>query len=32
MFSVTPLASTYVAKFFEGKSVSPIRIYFNAGG
>jgi hypothetical protein len=32
MFSVTPLASQQVAKFFEGKPVTPIRIYFNAGG
>jgi hypothetical protein len=32
MFSVSPLASAHVSKFFEGKPVSPIRIYFNAGG
>ena len=32
MFSVTPLASEYVARFFEGRPKTPIRIYFNAGG
>jgi hypothetical protein len=32
MFSVTPLASQYVAKFFEGRPMSSIRIYYNAGG
>jgi hypothetical protein len=32
MFEVTPLASKYVAKFFEGRPTAPIRIYFNAGG
>jgi hypothetical protein len=32
MFTVTPLATEYVAKYFEGKSVSPIRIVYNAGG
>lgn len=32
MFSVTPLASEYVARFFEGRTQTPIRIYFNAGG
>jgi hypothetical protein len=32
MFHVTPLASKSMAEFFEGKTKSPIRIYFNAGG
>jgi hypothetical protein len=32
MFHVTPLASRYVAKYFEGKDVSPVRIYYNSGG
>ncbi len=32
MFSVTPLASQHVANYFEGKAVSPIRIFYNAGG
>jgi hypothetical protein len=27
-----PLASEYVAKFFKGRTKTPIRIYFNAGG
>ena len=32
MFSVTPLAREYVAIFFEGRTKTPIRIYFNDGG
>ncbi len=32
MFSVTSLASEQIAKYFEGKKVSPIRIFYSAGG
>lgn len=32
MFTVTPLASQYVAQYFEDKEVSPVRIFYNAGG
>lgn len=32
MFTVTPLASHYVAHYFEGKEVSPVRIFYNSGG
>lgn len=32
MFSVTPLASEQIAKYFEDKKVSPIRIFYGAGG
>jgi hypothetical protein len=32
MLKVTPSATEQVAKFFEGKEVSPIRIYTNRGG
>lgn len=32
MFHVTPLATQYMAKYFEGKEISPVRIFYNAGG
>lgn len=32
MLTVTPLASETVAKYFQGKRVSPIRIFYNSGG
>lgn len=32
MFNVMPAATEQVAKYFEGKEVSPIRIYADRGG
>jgi hypothetical protein len=32
MFKVAPLASQHVAKYFENRQRSPIRIFYNAGG
>jgi hypothetical protein len=32
MLQVTPLATKHVAKYFEGKEISPIRIFYNSGG
>jgi len=32
MVEVTPAATEQVAAYFEGKEVSPIRIFLNEGG
>ncbi len=32
MVEVTPTASKQIAEYFEGKEVSPIRIFLNQGG
>lgn len=32
MLQVTPLAKKHVAKYFEGKEISPIRIFYHACG
>jgi hypothetical protein len=32
MFQVTPLATQQMAKYFEDKEKSPVRIFYNSGG
>jgi Fe-S cluster assembly iron-binding protein IscA len=32
MFQVTPLATRHMAKYFEDKEISPVRIFYNSGG
>jgi hypothetical protein len=31
-FQVTPLATRHMAKYFEGKEITPIRIFYHSGG
>jgi hypothetical protein len=31
-FQVTPLATQHMAKYFEGKEITPIRIFYHSGG
>jgi hypothetical protein len=31
-FQVTPLATRHIAKYFEGKEISPVRIFYHSGG
>jgi hypothetical protein len=31
-FQVTPLATQHMAKYFEGKEISPVRIFYHLGG
>jgi Fe-S cluster assembly iron-binding protein IscA len=32
MFQVTPQATRHMAKYFEDKDISPVRIFYNSGG
>lgn len=32
MIEITPTATAKIAEYFEGKEVSPIRIYLSEGG
>jgi hypothetical protein len=32
MFQVTPLATKRMAKYFEGREILPVRIFYNSGG
>jgi Fe-S cluster assembly iron-binding protein IscA len=32
MFQVTPLATRQMAKYFEGREITPVRILYNSGG
>lgn len=31
-FQVTPLATRHMAKYFEDKEISPVRIFYNSSG
>ncbi|MGD8843970.1 MAG: hypothetical protein PVJ84_08325 [Desulfobacteraceae bacterium] len=31
-FHVTPQATQHMAKYFEGKEISPVRIFYHSGG
>lgn len=31
-FKVTPLATWHMAKYFEDKEISPVRIFFHSSG
>ncbi len=32
MFQVTPLATQHMARYFEGREISPVRIFYHFGG
>jgi hypothetical protein len=32
MFQVTPVATRHMAKYFEGRTISPVRIFHSSGG